>query len=436
LSFAAWFSASASALGGKAPVDWVAADQPDEDLADAYAEVTGLRLAALEKSFPALKSINPDQLLIRFLGLETMAQFNKGLVTTKALVASPSMQAVLKAAEDMQRVHSPALVSALQAAAAVRPALEAALTLSPSTLDAMAAIQRAAVPYAEIASIQANLKVAALAGINWNVVRPAALEGLMAVRPLLANLELQNLGLLSSSLWAEAALAPAVGSVLEQSAGLAELVRAESATFARWLSQVDLRLAEPGLASAVALGITTHIRSRATVATLAPAWRQRDDADVIEAVVEVSAHFELPLDLELPGTGRTLREVMERRLPRTLEAFRGLAAVLNATEMPNRAKYASFAFRDALRTFYEEITGEKAANKADRLRALLAAQVQNKDSGPYLLSSIQLLEDLYKPVGAAVYGRGGDRASFTLWTYSAVGAMGAIITSWIEDNPT
>jgi predicted RNA-binding Zn ribbon-like protein len=126
---------------------------------------------------------------------------------------------------------------------------------------------------------------------------------------------------------------------------------------------------------------------------------------------------------------------MAVKLPRTLESLRSIVALYNLN-VPGRAKVAAFAFRDAIRTFYEEISGRADSHKPDNVRHALAQELQDQDSGAYLEASISLLEAIYRPVAASVYGRGGDAASLNLWLRSAADAMAAVVTAWLRSDPS
>lgn len=180
------------------------------------------------------------------------------------------------------------------------------------------------------------------------------------------------------------------------------------------------------------MGIRVHVSSHATMATLVPRWNERDDATTIETTIEVVGELDLPLDLEVPGTGRTLEDVMREHFPQTLASLEGMVATYNLG-IPNRKRLAAFAFRDAFRAFYEEATGERANHKAAKLRECLVDQLRDPDSGKYLEAAIALFESLYRPVAAQVYGRDSDVVTWRLWLRTAIDAMAYIVTAWISN---
>jgi hypothetical protein len=229
--------------------------------------------------------------------------------------------------------------------------------------------------------------------------------------------------------WADVTLAPSVAAGLDAYEALVPEFNREGKAYEAWAHSVanpsDSQAGPPPTRA-----IRVHVTARAAIATLSLDWHGRSDAGDIAEAFEVLTDVRLGLDLEVPGTGASLEEILERHFPGTLEGLRGMVAAL-ALSVPNGSKMAAFSFRDALRAFARELTGQPSRGDArTAMGQILAARVTDPATGEYLLAAIGLLHYLYKPVAEAVYGHGGDRESLRAWLQSAAAAMAAILEAW------
>ena len=392
-------------LQGQSPTEWIAADRGDGPLANFWAEASGGSTASGWRAFPGLKL--PDIASLLPVGWPRAAEM--------ALIS------------DTLRLVNPTVLSGLSAINA--SGVQAMLAAAEPARQAAEILRDVSRTYVGLAPILRNIQESERAWLA-NVANIQKQLGGLRVSP---GLELS--ALMAGSFtdvglgaWADVTLAPSVAAGLDAHEGLVPEFNREGKAYEAWAQAVaNPSDSQAGPPTRV---IRVHVTARAAIATLPLNWPRRSDAGDIAEAVEILTDVRLGLDLEVPGTGRSLEEILERHFPATLEGLRGMVAAL-ALSVPNGPKMAAFSFRDALRAFARELTGQPSHGDArTALRQILGARVTDPTTGDYLIAAIGFLHYLYKPIAEAVYGHGGDRESLRAWLQSASAAMAAILEAW------
>jgi hypothetical protein len=179
--FPQWAAAASELLDGRAPVEWIASEGPDAQLADAFAEATGARIDQLTSAFPELRQlrVRSDSALAASLGVTPpIIAAMRDAQLAASVVDLPAVRAMQRSVEDLARLYNPKLIGGI--AAAFQDSIRA-MALPVSALDQLRVAMAVAPQLAAVQdSIQAmTLPVSALDSIK---VAMAAAPRLAAVQ--------------------------------------------------------------------------------------------------------------------------------------------------------------------------------------------------------------------------------------------------------------
>lgn len=345
VAFSTWVRTPADLLGGSSPSEWIKSDGEDGPLADCWIEASGASVGASRRAFPG-----------RLAG-------GFGAFLAGADTASASWSAVSEA----MRLWDPAVLSTFPFIK--MPGVEAALAMSEPARYATELLNSVPKPYESLASaftvfpLFDQLKTPDMSSLAKAL--PAWDTSLFATKvpDLLGHLNIELTGWfaeLSRGFGADIQLAGAVAAALDAHQEVLPAFNREGTAFENWArARQDLPVTTIAELAVPASVVSEHATSRAALATSAPRWRDRADVDgILDSLCKLAA-ARLGLDREIPGSGLSLEEVLARHFPRTLEGLLGMVSTSNS-HLPNSTQLAAFSFRDALRSFALELTGQPA----------------------------------------------------------------------------
>lgn len=220
----------------------------------------------------------------------------------------------------------------------------------------------------------------------------------------------------------------AMSAALASTPTLSNPIMVERIDWRAWLPQHPAALIRTNQIGSDWLIGETHNAAHASTAALGRAGKRVDEADIAAALQGVRTEFPDLMNMPVPGTGKTLRDVLGLCAPRAVTPLDGAIERLRGGG-PDDARQASVSMRSAL----DELAAALAPGpKKDRRRqyaAILGVDHGDAD-GTLLYHQIAVLYASFQPLSDAVHDE-LDLDALRAHAFGMFSAMAGVVSRWM-----